>query len=55
MHREAHGTRETPAVEPENWDQPASREGQAGLSGAAERFVVSMKPGNAGGEKEPYF
>ena len=55
MYRKAHGTRETPAVEPEDRDQPASRESQAGLSGAAERFVVSMKPGNAGGEKEPYF
>jgi hypothetical protein len=55
MYRKAHGTRETPAVEPEDRDQPASRESQAGLSGAAERFVVSMKPSNAGGEKEPYF
>ena len=32
----AYGTRETAEVEPEDRDQPASREKQAGLSGAAE-------------------
>src|SRR6267142_2564720 len=32
-------------------DQPEAREGQAGRSGVAERFVVPMKPGNAGGGK----
>src|ERR1700732_5294914 len=30
-------------------DQPDAREGQAGRSWVAERFVVPMKPGNAGG------
>jgi hypothetical protein len=55
MSRKAHGIWETPAVEPEDRDQPATRESQAGLSVAAERFVVSMKSGNAGGEKEPCF
>ena len=34
-------------------DQPEAREGQAGRSGVAERFVVLMKPGNAGGGKGP--
>ena len=55
MHRKAYGTRETPAVGPEDRDQPASRESQAGLSGAAEGIAVPMKPGNAGGGKEPCF
>ena len=55
MHRKAHGTRETPAVVLEVQDQPASRESQAGLFGAAERLIVPMKPGNSGGGKEPYF
>jgi hypothetical protein len=36
-------------------DQPDSREGQAGRSGVAERFVVPLKPGNAGGGKGPQF
>ena len=36
-------------------DQPEAREGQAGRSGVAERFVVLMKPGNAGGGKGPQF
>jgi hypothetical protein len=37
-------------------DQPDAREGQAGRCGVvAERFVVPMKPGNAGGGKEPQF
>ena len=36
-----------------SWDQPVTRESQAGLFGVAERFVVPMKPGNAGGGKGP--
>ena len=36
-------------------DQPDAREGQAGRPGVAERFVVPMKPGNAGGGKGPQF
>jgi hypothetical protein len=34
-------------------DQPEAREGQAGHLGVTERFVVLLKPGNAGGGKEP--
>jgi len=34
-------------------DQPEAREGQAGRLGVAERFVVPLKPGNAGGGKGP--
>ena len=36
-------------------DQPDAREGQAGRTGVAERFVVPQKPGNAGGGKGPRF
>jgi hypothetical protein len=36
-------------------DQPDDREGQAGRCGVAERFVVPLKPGNAGGGKGPQF
>ena len=36
-------------------DQPDAREGQAGRPGVAERFVVPLKPGNAGGGKGPQF
>ena len=36
-------------------DQPDAREGQAGRPGVAERFVVPLKPGNAGGGKGPRF
>src|SRR5260221_5128977 len=36
-------------------DQPDAREGQAGRSGVAERPVVPLKPGNAGGGKGPWF
>src|SRR5229473_6235842 len=36
-------------------DQPEAREGQAGRSGVAERLVVPLKPGNAGGGKGPQF
>jgi hypothetical protein len=34
-------------------DQLATRERQAGLSGMTERLAIPMKPGNAGGGKEP--
>src|SRR3982074_1290758 len=36
-------------------DQPDAREGQAGRPEGAESFVVPLKPGNAGGGKEPQF
>jgi len=36
-------------------DPPDAREGQVGRSGVAERFVVPLKPGNAGGGKGPQF
>ena len=36
-------------------DQPDAREGQAGRLGVAERPVVPVKLGNAGGEKGPQF
>src|SRR6266478_4549769 len=36
-------------------DQPDAREGRAGRPGVAERFAVPLKPGNAGGGKEPRF
>src|SRR5262245_3429017 len=36
-------------------DQPDAREGQAGRLGVAERFVVPLKLGNAGGGKGPQF
>ena len=36
-------------------DQPDAREGEAGRSWVAERFVVPVKPGNAGGGKGPQF
>src|SRR6516162_11452362 len=36
-------------------DQPDAREGQAGRAGVAERPVVPLKPGNAGGGKGPQF
>ena len=36
-------------------DQPEAREGQAGRLGVAERLVVLLKPGNAGGGKGPWF
>jgi hypothetical protein len=46
-------TRETPLGGCQQ-DQPEAREGQAGLSGAADGSVVPMKPGNAGGGKGPW-
>ena len=51
--REAHATREAPMRDRD--DQPDAREGQAGRAGVAERFVVPLKPGNAGGGKGPQF
>jgi hypothetical protein len=36
-------------------DQPDAREGQAGRQEVAEGFVSPLKPGNAGGGKEPQF
>jgi hypothetical protein len=36
-------------------DQLDAREGQAGRAGVAERLVVPLKPGNAGGGKGPQF
>ena len=50
----AHATREAPKRGQIN-DQPEAREGQAGRPGVAERFVVPLKPGNAGGGKGPQF
>ena len=44
--------------DPKAWsrdDQPDAREGQAGRRGVTERFVVPVKPGNAGGGKGPQF
>ncbi len=35
--------------------QPELREEQAGSYGVADRFVVPLMPGNAGGGKEPDF
>jgi hypothetical protein len=35
--------------------QPEAREGCSGRSGVSERLIVLMKPGNAGGGKEPWF
>ena len=36
-------------------EQPDAREGQAGRAGVAERPVLPLKPGNAGGGKGPQF
>ena len=36
-------------------DQPDAGDGQAGRPGVTERFVVPLKPGNAGGGKGPQF
>ena len=52
--RKAYATREAPWRGQSN-DQLEAREGQAGRSGVAERFVVPLKPGNAGGGKGPQF
>ena len=47
-------TREAPSGG-RSLSQPDAREGQAGPSGVADRFVVPKKPGNSGGGKEPEF
>jgi hypothetical protein len=52
--RKAYATREAPWRGQSN-DQLEAREGQAGRFGVAERFVVPLKPGNAGGGKGPQF
>src|SRR5258705_2747256 len=52
--RKAYATRETPRRGRSD-DQLEAREGQAGRPGVAERFVVPLKPGNAGGGKGPQF
>jgi hypothetical protein len=51
--RKAYATREAQVVARDG--QPDAREGQAGRHGVAERLVVPMKPGNAGGGKGPQF
>ena len=51
--RKAHATREAPMRDQD--DQLDAREGQAGRTGVAERPVVPLKPGNAGGGKGPQF
>jgi hypothetical protein len=50
--RGPYATREVPAVIAVR-DQLAARERQAGLYGMTERLEVPLKPGNAGGGKEP--
>jgi hypothetical protein len=52
--RKAYATREAPRRGQSN-DQLEAREGQAGRFGVAERFVVPLKSGNAGGGKGPQF
>ena len=52
--RRTDATREAPAAAARD-PQPDAREGQAGPCGVAERPVVPMKPGNAGGGKGPWF
>ena len=54
MEEEIVGTREAP-MERGRGSQPELREEQAGPSGVADRPVLLMKPGNAGGGKEPDF
>ena len=53
--RKARATREAPRRGRSGMTQPDAREGQAGRSGVAERFVVPRKPGNSGGGKGPQF
>src|SRR5246127_927612 len=52
--RKAYATRETPRRGRGMTNRTPAR-GQAGRHGAAERFVVPLKPGNAGGGKGPQF
>ena len=54
MEEEIVGTREAPAVRGRG-SQRELREEQARPCGVADRLVVLMKPGNAGGGKEPDF
>ena len=54
LKEETNATREAPAVAARD-RQPYAREGQAGPCGVTERFVVPLKPGNAGGGKGPQF
>lgn len=54
IRRDVEATRETLHVI-EHEDQPAACEGQAGRDWVAERLVVPVKPGNAGGGKGPQF
>ena len=54
MEEEIVGTREAPTVRG-RVSQPELREEQAGPFGVADRLVLLMKPGNAGGGKEPDF
>jgi len=51
---DSNATRETlPGDEAQS--QPDAREGQAGSGRESERFIVPLKPGNAGGGKGPQF
>jgi RNA-directed DNA polymerase len=50
----ADATRETPSCGL-SAGQPDAREGQAGHGGESEGLVIPLKPGNAGGGKEPSF
>src|ERR1039458_3040603 len=52
--RKTHATRETPR-RVGGIEQPDTREGWSGRLGVTERLVLPMKPGNAGGGKEPWF
>ena len=53
--RKIDATREAPLRGRKRCGQPEAREGQAGRGGVTERFVVPLKPGNAGGGKGPQF
>src|ERR1700682_3125856 len=54
VHKESVRNTGSPKVWPA-MTKPDAREGQAGRPGVAERFVVPLKPGNAGGGKGPQF
>ena len=53
--RKARAAREAPWGGSGMTGQPDAREGLAGPHGVAERFVVPLKPDNAGGGKGPQF
>ena len=56
MHAHGDGTQHGKPVAMKGSDlQPDAREGQAGSRWVAERLVVPLKPGNAGGGKGPQF